>query len=326
MAVAGAALWWVGVPGASAGTVPPDVGSLALMPPQVTALFGADIDGLRASTLYGAWHQRAEQKLRDREYTDFVARTGFDPERDLAGVTAAVWQIGDQPAFLAVVTARYNRFSLSTFLREMGSPSDNYRGFELFNSPGARHNPAALALMDDHIILAGTATAVKQALDLKLQPGPNALGNTALIERVRKIGAENQVWAVSSAPGAFLPAHVPPGGQANALRVLQGMESSTFGLNATSGLRLLMEGTCASEDDARTLADAAQGLLAMARLAAPTDRPQALELLNAFQIEQQQRQVRVTAEISQPLLDQFAENPNLFLPHGGYKAHGERKN
>ena len=77
---------------------------------------------------------------------------------------------------------------------------------------------------------------------------------------------------------------------------------------------------------ARTLAEAAPGLLAMARLAAPSDRPQALELLNSFRIEQDQRQVRVTAQVSQQLLNELIpEKPQSFLPHGRPHREGHRK-
>jgi len=342
LTVAGVAVWRGGLNRASAAGTQPDA-SLALLPPQATTVFGLNLDALRASPLYNAWRQHADQIKGHKDYTEFVARTGFDLERDLGGVTAAVWRKPgttdrNEPELLAVVSARYQRSSLSAFLREKGAPSETYRGFELLGAEkpqhgaqrGSTHSQPALALVDDHTILAGTATAVRQALDRKLQPGPSALDNKALLERVRKIGAENQLWAVSLSLGAVLPKDLPPAGnQANVLRVLQGLQSSTLGLNATAGLRLLLEGVCATDEDARTLADAARGLLAMARLAAPADQPEALQLLEGFQVEQQARQVRITADLPAPLLDKLAQKPELFFPrsqkHGQKQPEGEKK-
>lgn len=330
LVVAGIAFWRAAVPRASAGTVQPDVASLALVPAQATTVFGVDLDGLRSSVLYSKWRQRLEQKRRDADYNEFVTRTGFDVERDLQGVTAAAWKNTDVPVFLAVVTARYNRASLSAFLVEKGAKVENYRGFELLRPDRAGHGSpsgsrphisrgnGALVLLDDRTILAGVDTAVKQALDLKLQPGQSVLANSALLERVRKIGAENQLWAVSTAPGAFLPAEIPVG-KANVARVLKGLQGSTFAINATSGLKLLIEGSCASAEDAQTLAEAARGILAMLRLAAPSDRPEALELLNSFQVQQEESQVRVTGQVSAQLLNELIENPLHLFPrqHGG---------
>lgn len=122
LAVAGIVVWRGGLNRASAAGIQPDA-SLALLPPQATTVFGLNVDALRASPLYATWRQHADQIKRDKDYTEFVARTGFDLERDLGGVTAAVWRKPNttdryEPEFLAVVTARYQRSSLSAFLRE----------------------------------------------------------------------------------------------------------------------------------------------------------------------------------------------------------------
>lgn len=330
--VAAAALWWGGIRRASANTIQPDVNSLALVPAQATTIFGLDLDGLRASSIYSNWRQRHLNEARPQEYNEFVARTGFDVERDVDAVTAAAWKTGvdpaSPPAFLAVVTARYNPSAVASFLKEKGAATESYRGFELLlpeashSKPG--HPTGALVLLDDRTILAGTDAAVKQALDLKLAPGASVLNNQGLLDRVRTIGIENQIWAVSIAPGAFLPPHLPAVPQANVARVLQGLQGSTFAVNATSGLHLLMEGSCATDADARTLADAARGILAMLRLMAPADRPEALQLLNSFAVEQQQQQVKVTAQIASQLLDELMQKPEMFLPHGRHESPQKR--
>jgi hypothetical protein len=105
------------------------------------------------------------------------------------------------------------------------------------------------------------------------------------------------------------------------MRILQGLQASTVAANASNGLRLLAEGACASPEDAQTLADAARGLLAMLRLMAPANQPQAIELLNALHIEQQQSKVTLTAAIPLQLLEELAQKPDLLLPHSHSHAH-----
>jgi len=208
------------------------------------------------------------------------------------------------------VTMTYNRTTLATLLREKNAVVSNYKGFEVFSPPQSRRTPPALALLDDRTMVVGSAAAVQQAIDLKTQPGPNVLSNADLINRVTRIGVENQVWAVSTAPGTFIPRNLPatPGNIPSAIRVLQGLQGSTFAVNASSGLKLLVEGTTGTEEDARTLADAARGLLAMGRLAAPSNRPEALEVLSAFRVEQDQREVRISAQVTPELLNRLFEN------------------
>ena len=332
--LASALVWVGGQRRVSAGTIQPDRSSLALVPAQATSLFGLDLDALRATALYATWQRRNPIGKHDPGYDEFLARTGFDVERDLAAVTGAAWNNGAQPALLAVATARYDPAAVSAFLKEKGAAVEMYGGVELL-APDGRHTkpgqdyPALVLQLPDrpNTILAGTSTAVKQALDLRVYSAYSVLNNQALLGLAQKIGAENQVWAVSVAPGAFLSQRLPqapgPGAaaQANIMRILQGLQASTVAANASNGLRLLAEGACASAADAQTLADAARGLLAMLRLMAPANQPQAIELLNALHIEQQQSKVTLTAAIPLQLLEELAQKPDLLLPHSHSHAH-----
>lgn len=327
--LASAVVWLGGQRPVSAGAIQPDRSSLALVPAQATSLFGLDLDALRATALYAIWQQRNSTRTHDPGYDEFLARTGFDVERDLAAVTGAAWNNSAQPAFLAVATARYNPAAVSAFLKEKGAAVEIYGGVELL-APDGRHTkpgqdyPALVLQIPDrpNTILAGTSSAVKQALDLRAYPAFSVLNNQALLGLAQKIGAENQVWAVSVAPGAFLPQRLPQplgpaaAAQANVVRILQGLQASTFAANATDGVRLLAEGACASAQDAQTLADAARGLLAMLRLMAPANQPQAIELLNSFRVDQQQSKVTLTAVIPLQLLEELVQKPDLLLPHG----------
>jgi hypothetical protein len=316
LVVAAAALvWHGGILRVSANTVQPDISSLSLLPAQSSAIFGADLDALRGTPVYSNWSQRANQE-QEPEYSEFVARTGFDPQRDVAGVLAGAWKEGTEGRFVAVVTARYSPSAVAAFLKEKGAAAEQYRGFELL-MPGEAHDAdrPALAMLDSGVLLVGTETAVRQAIDRKLDHGDSVLMNQALLARVQQIGIENQVWAVTSAASSLLPPQPPSANQPNLARVLAGLQASTFAMNAAADIRLVAQGNCASEDDARLLADAARGMLAMMRLVAPANHPEALEALNSFQVEQQAAQVKVTAQIPEQLLDQLANEPEALIPH-----------
>jgi len=322
MAVAAALVIWGGGR-VSAGTVQPDLSSLALLPAQSIAIFGVDADGLRLTPMYTRWNQQQSQQPRDKHYDEFVAATGFDPLRDVEAVTGAGWKEGDQGRGLVVVTARYNRAAVAAFLKQQKDvATEVYQGVELFgsNEQPAGKNHGAVALLDDRTIIAGDSAAVRQAIDRRGNPTQSVLANQSLMSRVNQIGAENQIWAVTGAPGNLmntpLPAPVPNlpvAGQANIARILSGLQASTFGLSAAADMRMRAEAACASEDDARALAEAGRGLLAIARLMAPRQQPQALQVLNSFQIEQYGNQVKVTAQIPAAVLDQLAQHPQALL-------------
>jgi len=313
----------------AASTVQPDAGSLALLPAQSNAIFGADLDGLRATALYGKWNAAHGQE-RDQHYNEFVAQTGFDPMRDVQGVTGAVWKDGEEGRALVVVIAHYNPASLSAFLKQHSEiATESYGGVELFipAKETAGKDYGAVAFLDDRTIIAGNAAAVRQALDRRINPSQSVLANQALMARLNQISIENQVWAVTGATADFIHAPVstttaptlptgpaltlpglpvPAQLQANLTRIMSGVQNSTFAVNAATGLRLLAQATCATEADAHTLAETGRGLLAMARLLAPANQPQALQVLNSVNIEQYGSDVKVTAQITPELLDQIA--------------------
>jgi hypothetical protein len=321
LVVASVLIWLGGERVVSARSMQLDRSILSLVPAQATTIFAADINALRATPVYAAWQQHSANHKHDAEYDQFLAQTGFDIERDVQAVTAAAWKNGEQPEFLAIVTAQYAAAAVAAFLKDKGVGVETYNGIELLlpaskhQKPGADYPVVALEIPGrPNTILAGSSSAVKQALDLRGQPAFSVLSNQVLLNRVAQIGAGNQIWAVSLAPGAFLPPHLPPLPLANLSGILQNLRGSTFAVNAVGGLLLQAEGNCASDADAQMLADAGRGMLALIRLMAPPGRPEAIELLNSVQIIQQGANVDLTAQISPQLLDQLAQKPGLFFP------------
>ena len=299
--------------------------NLGLLPAEATVLFGLDLDGLLSSAAFATVRSRAEEAMNDPGYSSFKADTGLDVLRDFKGVTGALWslpggQMPDSVRGLAVVTAEYERSKIPAVLRQKSDAPELYRGFEIWmlekEGPESKsESVTTVVLLDDQTILLGTTSAVKQALDLKLEPGPSVLNNGELVEQLQRLGSENQLWAVALAAGDLLKtAGTPPPGQANVFQLLQRIEATTFALKVTSGLRLLLEGTFGNEQDAGTLNDLARGFLATMRLAAPSDRPEALELLNTLDVQQEASAVRITVDIPQELLEKLAANPESFLP------------
>lgn len=326
LAVAAALVIWGGGR-VSAGTVQPDFSSLALLPAQSTALFGVDVDSLRLTPIYAKWNQQQGQQ-RDKHYDEFVAQTGFDPLRDVEAVTGAAWKDGDQARGLVVVTARYNRGALAAYLKQQEEVATQiYQGVELFgsNEQPAGKDQGAIALLDDRTIIAGDSAAVRQAIDRRANPGQSVLANQTLLSHVSQIGAENQIWAVTDAPGSLVPGpipNLPNAGQANIARILSGLQASAFGISAAADLRLRAEAACATEADARALAEAGRGLLAIARLMVPaSQQPQALQVLSSFQIEQSGNQVKVTAQIPAEVLDQLAQHPQALRQQQEHPKH-----
>lgn len=141
-------------------------------------------------------------------------------------------------------------------------------------------------------------------------------GNTLLLERLGKLPGTAPVWgaidvrglaararALTGAPGLGDPAALAPGAQAIGSLVSLGFEG-TAGVPAAFSLL----GRADEEAHARSLADAARGLVALGRMGADQDRAREwLEFLDAIAIEQEGVEVALRGRIPERLMGSLAE-------------------
>ena len=203
----------------------------------------------------------------------FEARTGFDPRKDAREVLVA----SDGRGALLAARGTFRAGAVPDSV-----PRADYRGTTIYGD-----GQGAFAFIDASTAVAGTPESVRAAFDRRGRKAPA----NALLTRARAIPAEYQVWAVSSGTPEL------PGGAGNFDRMLRAVADVTFVADLRSGVRAEARGVCRDEPNARALADALRGLLALARLAAPKNDPAFTRLYDAVRIEQQRDTVRVNADV-----------------------------
>jgi hypothetical protein len=72
-------------------------------------------------------------------------------------------------------------------------------------------------------------------------------------------------------------------------------------------------GECKSDQDAKSLGDAARGMVALGRLNVPENQPEMLRLFDGIKVEQKQRSIQVNVNISAALIDRMLQN-NATIP------------
>jgi hypothetical protein len=223
--------------------------------------------------------------------------------------------------WVAVARGTFNVASLSSQLRQKNASVQNYRGIDIFGpaphkpasptSPQAaprpprakRSNPqqqGAFAFLDDKTAVAGTLPSVLAAIDRKLVGGPSLLANSSLLARAETISAASQVWAISLNPGEVVTRALPKNNSAessNFARIFSGMQNSTFALDLMSGLNLKADGLCRTADDAKTLGDAARGLVAIGRLAVSEKQPDLVAVFDGIHVEESNAAVNITVQL-----------------------------
>lgn len=260
-----------------AQTITPDQATLKLFPPETTGLAFIDAGGLRSAQLVQELRPGTKYPAGLQE---FIAATGFDPQRDLDQVTVA--KIGKRE-FVAVVRARFDRFKVEQLLRDRGLETDSYLGRVLY-MPARKQGPGAPMIVSfiDDLIVAGNTAAVKQVIDRLAAPAQSVLDNPNLMAAVRGIEVGNQVWAVGQFDLDAIPesARIP----APALEFVRNFTSGSYQMRVDTDVHVKAVGVFTSDAAARQTAEVLRGLLAVGKL--QTSRQQdMLHLLDGVQID-----------------------------------------
>jgi hypothetical protein len=271
-----------------------------LVPADSQALFGARMEQLKTTPLFSKL--LSEQKI--PQLDEFAGETGFDPRRDVKDLIVAS---AGRPNS-SVLLARGNFHVNVAELKEL--KQIRYRNYVLTLSP---HDDAGFCVMDQTLAIAGPVNGMKGALDQYLSPNKDA--TAVLLEQARAVPAQFQVWSVSTGGADFLANNLPrDGNAANFGKIFRSLENTHFQADLSHGLNAMAQGNCLSEADAKSLGDAARGLIGFGRLSVPENQPELLRLWDGLHVEQNQRAITITANIPQDLIDKLVQFLQTSMP------------
>jgi hypothetical protein len=246
------------------------------------------MDELRATP----WYKKTVGDKPSSGIDSFVKETGLDPRKDIAELLL----VSDGAKTAVLARGKFSQSSLEARLERDGGKRTPYKGLVLI---GDERN--AVAFLNSTTAVAGQPAAVRSIVD---QRGRSTGLSPSLRQKLESIPPQTQIWVVATGGFGDASKAVPRAGNlANLGRVFSMIESLTAGIDFRSGLHMSVNGVCRTDQDARSLGDAARGLVGMARLSAPPDDPDMLKAIDGIQVEQQQRTVRLTVAIPQDLLD-----------------------
>jgi hypothetical protein len=172
-----------------------------------------------------------------------------------------------------------------------------HRGATLLGS-----EETAAAFLSASIAVAGPAAMVRNVIDQRGRGGVPK----ALLEEVKGIAADSQLWGVSLGGFDQAAKAVPQGGSlGNLAKFAELMQKTSFGVDLRAGLSVSGVITCRNEQDARTLSDALRGLIGLARLGTPDNEPDLLRAFDGIQVSVEQRSVRINAQVAEELMDKL---------------------
>jgi hypothetical protein len=266
-----------------------------LVPADSSALFGARMEALKLTPLYGKLV--AQQKL--PQLDSFAGETGFDPRRDVRDLLVA--SNGKPNAGVLLARGSFH-IAVPTEMKSNLKPL-RYKGYLLNVS---QKEDAGFCIMDSTLAIAGPTSSMKAALDQYLSGGK--AGTAPVLDLARAVPMQFQVWSVSTGGADFLASNLPhDGNAANFGKIFRALQDTHFQADLSRGLNAVAQGNCATEADAKNLGDAARGLIGFGRLSVPDNQPELLRIWDGIRVEQSQRVITITANIPQDLIDKLVQ-------------------
>jgi hypothetical protein len=289
-----------------AQTITPDEATLKLFPPETQGIGVVDVAGLRGAPLF---NDLVLQKLPSfpQNLNDFVTATGFDIKQDVDKVTAG--KIGQQDG-LVIVQARYDKFKLAQFVQDHADQitTETYLGRVIYTGNPNGEHPGGVAVLDN-LIVAGSLTAVKEALDRMAAPAPSVVDNADLMNSIRTIQTGNQVWAAGKFDiNSF--GNLPPQASGQIGQLASSLQGGTYQMRVDQDVHITATGVFSTADMAKATGDMLRGLLAMGKVQA-TQQPTLAQLLNGVDVQNNGSTLTVNVNASGDVLKQIQEMRNV---------------
>jgi hypothetical protein len=283
-----------------AQTITPDEATLKLFPSETQGIGFVDVAGLRGSTLF---NELILQKLpHPQELNEFVQATGFDVMRDVDRVTAG--RI-NQRDVLAIIQARYDSFKVEQYVKDKADHivTETYLGRVIYRGNGDSEHAGGVSFINN-LIVAGSLSGVKQAIDRLAAPAPSVVQNAELMDQIRTIEAGNQVWAAGKFDMNLFGKQAP-----DRIEEMAGsLKSGTYQMRIDQDVHVRASGIFGSTEMAKSTGDTLRGLVAMARLQVSGGQDdKLLRLLDGVSIENSNERVLITFNTTGTLLKELQQ-------------------
>ncbi len=308
--VAALALLW-GTAGATFQTAEPHVELMRVLPPDATGVLFVDTAALdKAGFLDGVASGFITDQAAGRipgEYEEFVAKTGFDPVRDIHQLMVGVSENGP----LIVANADFDAFRLEAYFLESGGQSTPVGSYSLI-APDPEGD-VRLAFLGDRIVL-GPIAAATDALERLAISGPSAATNDSLRAAIAELDvAGNQIWGTGTVGAGGLAVGFEDMAPPMALDLISALERITYEMEFGTEVRARLHGEFSGADTAMRAGDLLRGFVALGKMGS-AEEPDLTELLSGFRITNVENGVDVRFTASRELLDRIGNSDLLGLP------------
>ena len=239
------------------------------------------------------------ERLRERESEtegprEFEARTGIDIDRDVDHIVAGLVPTGrDGADAIAVLAGRFDTGRIESSAIAAGGIRITHDGQTLIlierSSDNAENDTTALTFLDPGVLVIGSESLVRQAID---GSADGADTNDRLMDLLEHVDAGSTAWTVGRLDAADGSGWLPDPLQSQVSQV----SAFAVGGQVNGGVRGRLTAEAADETTSQSLRDLLQGFLALGRLQA-AQRPELAGLFDALQLTAEGRMVTLSFDL-----------------------------
>jgi hypothetical protein len=300
--------------------------ALSLVPADAVSVAVIRFNELRSTPLAARLFADADHVTVNGDAARFLAEARLSPKEDMdTAVIAATPGSGTgESSVLALFEGRFDPDRLAQAAETRGAvrkttpAGDYYLLVEKKTSGEAEcERRGAVAFVSRHLVIAGTESAVTEALASAAAGGTSFVSGAGLGRELRRVDRESSAWALIDL------AHCPFGersgraqidtekGEGPVRALLGAMKSvSLFAFEARArgdALELSATGLSNDEETRQLLEDSVRGVLAMWRLGAQEKSPELVSVLRAFKVRRDGEGVTVAGTLPGSVLRSLGE-------------------
>ncbi len=291
--------------------------ALALIPPDAASAGLVRVLDLRTSPLFERVFNETGRMSADADAARFLAETGLDPKKDVDLVVfAGSPGRSDGGWVLVAFEGRFDAAKLASAAAERGAgkkttgDGDYYLLKEMKHGETS-HEGGAIAFVSNRLLVAGSESAVAQALARRAAGGGGFTAGAGLGRETSRLDPKASAWVLVDVAKVPMTRHGHSGdGDSPAAAVISAMRSvSLVALSVTvdgDALKLSATGVSTDVESRQDLEDAIRGVLAIWRMTVQEKHPDLVPVLRGFKVTQGKDSVTLSGTIPGPTLRELA--------------------
>jgi hypothetical protein len=245
----------------------------------------------------------SQLQAQNQRLSEVIAKTGFDPTRDLDQLLLASNGAQSNPSHLTLACGNFNPDTIGTAAKAAGSTSEVYNTVTIIEN--LKGGQAFAFLSRGTLAVAGSVADVKSAIDRQTAP---VTPDAALLVAANQLSLNEDAWAVSLVPP---PAINPPANAPNTpaipSTVFQNVQQAQGGVKFGANVVLTAALQADTAQNAIALANVLQFVVNLGQMQAQQNS-QAASALKSVTISTSGNTVNVTADVPEAQVEAVVES------------------